>query len=154
MSRLARWIVVKLGSIATGRPLTLLILAVLNDYADRIAPLNPVITPAEISDHSSLAPVTIMAVAGIASLSRTYPHHLFASVRARLHALIEETDVMRTSTFANIQTLLITTMSAELNGVTSVAASSLSWIRMGTVRHTGLRRATRVHFISSLRSWL
>ncbi|WWD07839.1 hypothetical protein V865_005945 [Kwoniella europaea PYCC6329] len=86
----------------------------LSDFATHVSPLNPILLSHEIFSPARMSVVTISSVCAVASLSRTLPTSVFLAAKNRLMDLLDQSDVLKVASVANIQALLIATSKAEL----------------------------------------
>ncbi|KAL1405704.1 hypothetical protein Q8F55_007374 [Vanrija albida] len=105
----------------------------LDHYAKNISPIFPAIMYFEATNLRTLTAFQILAMCAIASLSRTVPQPISASVRSRLYHLLEAVPggSIWTSNQANLTALLVMSMSSELHGITASAGGSIAWLRTG-----------------------
>ncbi|GAA5825747.1 hypothetical protein JCM3770_007098 [Rhodotorula araucariae] len=113
------------------------VLELVQYYIDHIRPLFPVITVAELRALDTLSPVTLLAVCTIAASSRRFSYDLFDTVREFLRTAMEMHDPRTSSSIANIQALLIMTLSCEAHGPISTQNGSRSFLIAGN----GIRMA-------------
>ncbi|WWC59397.1 uncharacterized protein I303_101952 [Kwoniella dejecticola CBS 10117] len=86
----------------------------LSDYATYVSPLNPILLSHEVFSPARMSVVTISAVCAVAALSRKTPTSVFLAAKDRLVNLLDQSDVLKVASVANIQALLIATSKAEL----------------------------------------
>ncbi|WRT64921.1 uncharacterized protein IL334_001861 [Kwoniella shivajii] len=86
----------------------------LSDFATHISPLNPILSSNDIFSPARMSVVTISAVCAVASLSRTVPASIFLAAKDRLVNLLDQSDILKVASVANIQALLVATSKAEL----------------------------------------
>nr|XP_019047347.1 hypothetical protein I302_03959 [Kwoniella bestiolae CBS 10118]OCF26277.1 hypothetical protein I302_03959 [Kwoniella bestiolae CBS 10118] len=75
----------------------------LSDFATHISPLNPILLSHEIFSPSRMSVITISSVCAVASLSRTVPTSVFLAAKNRLVDLLDQSDVLKVASVANIQ---------------------------------------------------
>jgi hypothetical protein len=79
-------------------------------YADHVAPLNPIVLPSQARAYHTLPEPLLYAILGVAALHREVPIMLVLQIRAKLDLLLLD-GVEKTSSMANIQTILVACMS-------------------------------------------
>ncbi|BGP39973.1 hypothetical protein JCM10450v2_003953 [Rhodotorula kratochvilovae] len=139
------------------------VLRLLQHFSAHILPLWPVVTVEEIRSLETLSPVTLLSICVIAAASRQFPYALFNTVRAYFKTAVEMSDVFKTSSIANMQALLIMTMSAEPHGPTASGGGSMSFLRTGIaarmaqdlgLHHAPPPHATPAERNTRMRLWL
>ncbi|GAA6056713.1 hypothetical protein JCM3770_006480 [Rhodotorula araucariae] len=139
------------------------VLRLLQHFSDHLLPLWPVVTVEEIRSLETLSPVTLLSICVIAAASRQFPYSLFNTVRAYFKHAVDMSDVFKTSSIANMQALLIMTMSAEPHGPTASGGGSMSFLRTGIaarmaqdlgLHHAPPSHATPAERNTRMRLWL
>ncbi|GJN89340.1 hypothetical protein Rhopal_002320-T1 [Rhodotorula paludigena] len=106
---------------------------VLEHFINEVLPVFPVITPEELRSFDSLSPITLLSACVIAAGSRKFPYSIFNTVRAYWQTALAMSDVCTTSSLANLQALLIMTMSPEPHGATASGGGSTSFLKTGVL---------------------
>ncbi|KAG8772446.1 hypothetical protein FRC16_005664, partial [Serendipita sp. 398] len=105
----------------------------INSYFTNIAPIFPVITKAEfVAFQPSPPPILLYSICLMAASLRDTPPGLFDLFRKTVSSLIRSEDVLSTPTMANIQALLILSMSGDCHGTQTGSLMSFAWTRTGT----------------------
>ncbi|ODN80984.1 hypothetical protein L202_03093 [Cryptococcus amylolentus CBS 6039] len=125
-------------------------------YADTIAPIFPVLLPQEVRNMRALSAFQILSMCSLASLSRTVPEAVCQSFRSRLYHLLEGAPGgnIWTASQANLSSLLVISLSAELHGITESTGGGICWLRVGVAirmaQDLGLHRHVTDFGMSSL----
>ncbi|GAA5896990.1 hypothetical protein JCM8208_006132 [Rhodotorula glutinis] len=120
------------GIVPETRLTSQIVLALLDHFVDHILPVWPVITVAEIRSYDTLSPITLFSICIIAGVSRPWPRIIFDTARGYWETVLKTSDVFITSSLANLQAILIMTLSSEPHGPTASAASSALFLRTAT----------------------
>ncbi|GAA5999049.1 uncharacterized protein JCM10292_003285 [Rhodotorula paludigena] len=109
------------------------VMSLLEHFINEVLPVFPVITPEELRSFDSLSPITLLSACVIAAGSRKFPYSIFNTVRAYWQTALAMSDVCTTSSLANLQALLIMTMSPEPHGATASGGGSTSFLKTGVL---------------------
>jgi Fungal specific transcription factor domain len=105
----------------------------INSYFTNIAPIFPVITKAEFLAHQpSPPPILTYSICLMAAILRDTPKGIFDFLRKTVASLIRSEDVLSISSLANVQALLILSMSGDCHAAQNNQTMSLTWNRTGT----------------------
>ena len=105
----------------------------INSYFTNIAPMFPVITKTEfLAYQPNPPPILTYSICLMAAVLRDTPKGIFDCLRKTVASLIRSEDVLSNSSLANVQALLILSMSADCHAAQSNTMMSLSWNRTGT----------------------
>jgi hypothetical protein len=105
----------------------------INSYFSNISPILPVITKAEfIAFQPTPPPIILYSICLMAASLRDTPKGIFDALRKIVSSLIRSEDVLSNPTLANVQALLILSMSGDCHGTQNHALMSFAWTRTGT----------------------
>ncbi|KAG8835536.1 hypothetical protein FRC17_002765, partial [Serendipita sp. 399] len=105
----------------------------INSYFTNIAPIFPVITKSEfVAFQPNPPPILLYSICLMAASLRDTPRGLFDLFRKTVSSLMRSEDVLSTPTMANIQALLILSMSGDCHGTQTSSLMSFAWTRTGT----------------------
>ncbi|CAK5264927.1 unnamed protein product [Mycena citricolor] len=127
----------------------------LNSYFADVQPLLPIITKPEFLALSSPPPILLWSMCLVAAARREVPQALFDSIRWAVNGVIRGEDVLSTPTMANVQALLILSMTGDCHSQFVPTALSAMWARLGAAirmaQDLGLHRAEMVKVDIELR---
>ncbi|KAF7778524.1 transcriptional regulator family: Fungal Specific TF [Agaricus bisporus var. burnettii] len=119
-----------------------------NSYFTDVAPVLPVVTQAEFLSNTNPAPVLLYSMCLVAAARREVPSKIFDSLRFTVNNIIKADDVLSTASIANVQALLILSMTGDCHSPFVPNALSALWIRLGVAirmaQDLGLHRAESV----------
>ncbi|KIM25984.1 hypothetical protein M408DRAFT_197963 [Serendipita vermifera MAFF 305830] len=105
----------------------------INSYFSNISPIFPVITKAEfLALQPSPPPILTYSICLMAAVLRDTPRGVFEFLRKTVASIIRSDDVLSVSSLANVQALLILSMSGDCHSTPNHHMMSLSWNRTGT----------------------
>lgn len=111
-----------------------------NSYFTDVAPVLPVVTQAEFLSNTNPAPVLLYSMCLVAAARREVPSKIFDSLRFTVNNIIKADDVLSTASIANVQALLILSMTGDCHSPFVPNALSALWIRLGVaIRMVSLR---------------
>jgi hypothetical protein len=102
-----------------------------NSYFTDVAPLLPVVTQTEFLSNTNPAPVLLYSMCLVAAARREVPAKIFDSLRFTVNNIIKTDDVLSTASIANVQALLILSMTGDSHSPFVPNALSALWIRLG-----------------------
>lgn len=103
-----------------------------NSYFTDVAPMLPVVTQTEFLSNSNPPPVLLYSMCLVAAARREVPSKIFDSIRYAVNNVIKADDVLSTPSIANVQALLILSMTGDCHSQFVPNALSALWIRLGT----------------------
>ncbi|KAF8809045.1 hypothetical protein BYT27DRAFT_6532354 [Phlegmacium glaucopus] len=117
----------------------------LNAYFADVAPMLPIITEAEFLATQNPPAILMYSMCLVAAARREVPQKIFDSIRYMVNSIIKEEDVLSTSSFTNLQAILILCMTADCHSQFVPTALSALWARLGAAirmgQDLGLHRA-------------
>ncbi|KAF9448024.1 hypothetical protein P691DRAFT_705734 [Macrolepiota fuliginosa MF-IS2] len=120
-----------------------------NSYFTDVAPMLPVVTQVEFLSNPNPPPILLYSMCLVAAARREIPSRIFDSIRFAVNNVIKADDVLSTPSIANVQALLILSMTGDSHSHFVPNALSALWVRLGTAirmaQDLGLHRAESVN---------
>lgn len=103
-----------------------------NSYFTDVAPILPVVTQAEFLANPNPPPILLYSMCLVAAARREVPSKIFDSIRYAVNNVIKADDVLSMASIANVQALLILSMTGDSHSQFVPNALSALWVRLGT----------------------
>ncbi|KAK2466686.1 hypothetical protein APHAL10511_000944 [Amanita phalloides] len=103
----------------------------LNAYFTDVAPVLPIMTRSEFLANPSPPLILIYSMCLVAAARRDIPQTIFDTIRHAVNSIIKAEDVLSTASTANVQALLILSMTGDCHSQFVSSALSALWIRLG-----------------------
>ena len=102
-----------------------------NTYFEKVATFFPVVTKSEFLHLSRPPPLLLYAICGVSALSREVPREVLGAVKATLHAIFKDNDILSNSSSVTVRALLVMSLHSDLHGSNALQSGSKCWNRTG-----------------------